>query len=51
MVPNVPIASAPGKESHSQILGTLEIHGGQVTREIILRIEKMTLTAKIHVTQ
>ena len=34
-VPNAPLASAPGKEFHPPILGTLEIHGGQVNIENI----------------
>ena len=34
MVPNVPLASAPGKEVHPLILLILAIHGGQVKIEI-----------------
>ena len=30
MVPNAHLASAPGKAFHPPILGTLDIHGGQV---------------------
>ena len=32
-VPNKPLASAPGKELHPQILSMLAMHGGQVKRE------------------
>ena len=34
VVANAPLASAPGKELHPQILSMLAIHGGQVKREI-----------------
>ena len=33
MVPNAPLASAPGKQFHPPTLRMLEIHGGQVKRE------------------
>ena len=32
-MPNAPQASAPGKQCHPTILGTLGAHGGQVKRE------------------
>ena len=33
MVPNVPLASTPGKKLHPSILSTLAIHGGQIKIE------------------
>ena len=33
MVPNAPLASAPGKELHPPILITIALNGGQVKRE------------------
>ena len=37
-VRNAPLAFATGKELHPPILGTLEIHGGQVKRRERLHI-------------
>ena len=39
-VPNMPLASAPGKEIHPPILIILAIHGGQVKRDREREIER-----------
>ena len=37
-VPNAPLASTPGEELHPPILGTQDICGGQVKRDILYSI-------------
>ena len=37
---NAPLASAPGKEFHPSTLIMLEMHGGQVKREICKSVGK-----------
>ena len=36
-VPNSPLSSVTGKQLHPPILRTIEIHGGQVKRDISTR--------------
>ena len=39
MVPNSPLASAPGKELHPPIFIILTINGGQVKIERVVKVE------------